>query len=133
LIELWQACNSGKYNHPDDTNVATADHNFQYWGKCCSGSNGEYIFKTIIPGSYKAAENWIRPPHLHFRIAKRGYYELITQMYFEGCELNSTDKILLDTPTELRKNLIVKLSAPTSNMEPESKICYFNLVITKPG
>src|SRR5688572_10202816 len=31
LVEIWQACASGRYDHPDDDNPAPLDPCFQYW------------------------------------------------------------------------------------------------------
>jgi protocatechuate 3,4-dioxygenase beta subunit len=94
FVEIWQACASGKYNHPADPNNAKLDPNFQYWGIVKTNSKGEYLFKTIYPGAYPADRTWIRPPHIHFKVSKWGYRELITQLYFEGEDLNEKDLIL---------------------------------------
>ena len=53
-----------------------------------------FKFKTILPGVYPAGKNWYRPPHIHFKISKPGYIELITQMYFPGHKLNKKDLLL---------------------------------------
>src|ERR1700733_4971794 len=58
LVEIWQACVTGKYNHPNDTNPQPLDPNFQYWGKSVTDANGVYKFKTIIPGAYPADTDW---------------------------------------------------------------------------
>lgn len=61
-VEIWQACASGKYNNPKDPNPAPLDPNFRYWGETFTDSNGEYAFKTILPGAYPADADWNRPP-----------------------------------------------------------------------
>lgn len=94
LVEIWQACASGKYNHPQDPNTAPLDPNFQYWGKAITDAKGQYVFKTIKPGSYPAAPGWVRPPHIHYKVTKLGYIELTTQLYFAGDALNSRDEVL---------------------------------------
>lgn len=95
LVEIWQACVTGRYNHPSDPNTSAAlDENFQYWGKAITDKNGRYTFKTIKPGSYPAARGWDRPPHIHYKVTKLGYLELTTQMYFAGEDLNNQDRIL---------------------------------------
>lgn len=94
LVEIWQACVTGKYNHPADPNPAKIDPNFQYWGRTVTDKNGEYLFKTIVPGAYPATSTWMRPPHIHFKVHLRGFEELTTQMYWKGHALNKTDRIL---------------------------------------
>ena len=94
LVEIWQACVTGKYNHPADPNPAKIDPNFQYLGRTVTDKNGEYLFKTIVPGAYPATSTWVRPPHIHFKVHLRGYEELTTQMYWKGNPLNKNDRIL---------------------------------------
>lgn len=99
IVEIWQACATGKYNHPGDRNNPNAlDPHFQYWGIAVTNGVGEYNFKTIAPGHYEAGPGWIRPPHIHFKVHKRGIKELITQMYFEGNSYNESDLILQEIP-----------------------------------
>jgi protocatechuate 3,4-dioxygenase, beta subunit len=111
LVEIWQACATGKYNHPSDPNTAELDPNFQYWGKAVTDQHGRYRFRTIVPGAYPAADGWIRPPHIHFKISRLGYQELITQMYFAGQELNNQDLILQDLDHADQEKVIVNLKA----------------------
>jgi protocatechuate 3,4-dioxygenase beta subunit len=94
MVEIWQACHTGKYNHKEDPNPAKLDPNFGYWGRSITDKNGNYLFKTIIPGAYPATNTWTRPPHLHYKVHLRGFEELTTQMYFKGHPLNKADRIL---------------------------------------
>lgn len=107
LVEIWQACATGRYNHPSDPNTAELDPNFQYWGKAITDANGAYRFRTLIPGSYQADVNWRRPPHIHFKVSRLGYRELITQMYFAGDQLNDIDLILQDLDHADQEKVIV--------------------------
>lgn len=126
-VEIWQACASGRYNHAGDPNSAPLDPNFRYWGETFTNAKGEYEFKSILPGAYPAAEDWDRPPHIHFRIAKLGYEDLITQMYFKGEELNDLDLILQRVPARMRDHVIVDFQPlPT---EPSAKVGYFDISI----
>ena len=107
LVEIWQACESGKYNHPGDPNPVPLDPNFQYWGRAVSDEKGQYHLITILPGNYPAAPGWIRPSHIHFKIQRRGFHELITQMYFQGNPYNAGDKILMALPPQEREKVVV--------------------------
>ncbi len=128
LVEIWQACTTGKYNHPSDPNTASIDPNFQYWGKAVTDSQGKYRFRTIIPGAYPADVGWIRPPHIHFKISRLGYKELITQMYFAGQDLNGQDLILQDLSDEEQKKVVVQLNTVTDQPHPVGD---FNIQIRK--
>ena len=94
-VDLWQANAAGRYRHPRDRNAAPLDPNFQGWAVVQSGKNGQFRFKTVLPGQYPAAADWIRPPHIHFKISKSGFKELVTQMYFPGQPLNDVDLLLM--------------------------------------
>ncbi len=108
LVEIWQACDTGKYNHASDPNPAVLDPNFQYWGTFTTNENGEYHFKTIIPGAYAATAEWTRPPHIHMKVQLRGFEELITQVYFEEfSRLNATDRILRRLSRSERDDVII--------------------------
>jgi protocatechuate 3,4-dioxygenase, beta subunit len=128
LVEIWQACETGKYNHPSDPNKAELDPHFQYWGKAVTDKNGFYRFRTIVPGAYPADTNWIRPPHIHFKVAKLGYVELITQMYFSGNEFNSQDLILKRLSPDQQKEVIVELKKMSDVAHPVGQ---FNIQIEK--
>lgn len=105
-VELWQSNAAGRYSHPHDSNPAPLDPNFQGWAIVPSGKNGAFRFKTIMPGSYPASENWTRPPHIHFKVGKLGYVELITQMYFPGNPLNGEDLLLKRKGIEEQKLMV---------------------------
>ena len=108
LVEIWLACESGKYNHSGDPNNAKLDPNFQYWGRAVTNEKGQYIFKTIKPGTYQATNTWVRPPHIHMRVHLRGHEELITQVYFkEDKRLNDLDRLLNSVSESEKENLIV--------------------------
>lgn len=94
-VDIWQANAAGRYNHPHDDNPAPLDPNFQGWAIVQSGQQGAFKFKTIIPGAYPVSAEWTRPPHIHFKVSKSGYEELVTQMYFPDHALNPVDKLLL--------------------------------------
>ncbi len=128
-VELWQACASGKYNHRSDPNPAALDPNFRYWGEADSDAEGAYLFKTIMPGQYPANETWERPPHLHFRISKRGFHELVTQSYFEGHPLNPSDLILRNVPASERNLVVVKFEPAPPGFEPGALIGDFQITL----
>ena len=108
LVEIWQACESGKYNHSGDPNNAALDPNFQYWGRAITNERGKYIFKTIKPGEYQATSTWVRPPHIHMKVHLRGHQELITQVYFkENKRLNDLDRLLNSVSPKEREHLTV--------------------------
>ena len=116
VLDIWQADANGRYRHPRDPNPAKADENFQGWAIISSDENGLFRFKTVMPGVYPASGNWIRPPHIHFKISKPGYRTLTTQMYFSGQELNSSDLLLNAKPPAERAAMTATLIAQQGNL-----------------
>lgn len=128
LVEIWQACESGRYDHPSDPNTAPVDPEFQYWGKAVTNVAGIYRFRTIIPGAYPADTDWMRPPHIHFKVSKLGYSELITQMYFKGEEYNAKDLILQNLSKEDQGKVVVEF---TKREELPHPVGVFDIQIVK--
>ena len=124
IVEVWQACDSGRYNHPSDTSASKLDPNFQYYAQIKTNAKGEYSYKTIIPGEYAASGTWIRPPHIHYKVSLRGYEELITQLYFKGNSNNQYDRILQSLNKDEQNEVVIDFK-PLPNSKVSSGI--FNI------
>lgn len=110
VVDMWQACYTGKYAHPGDPNPAQLDPNFQYFARFVTDNEGKFKAKTIIPGSYEVSATWERPPHIHFRVDAWGKDTLTTQMYFKDNPLNAADQILNAIAQPARDSVIVDFS-----------------------
>lgn len=137
LVDLWQADSNGRYSHPADPNPARRDPNFQGWGQAVTDAEGRYSFRTIKPAAYPLAfldgapdaSKGYRTPHIHFRVSKRGYRELSTQMYFAGEKLNDVDIVLRRVPDGERARVVIN----ATQAGPEEPTSFtFDLVIA-PG
>jgi len=106
VVDVWQANAAGRYAHERDPNPAPLDPDFQGWAILKTDAAGRYGFTTIRPGPYPAADGWSRPPHIHFKVSRRGYREITTQMYFENEPLNDVDRLLQQIPEPERSALI---------------------------
>lgn len=124
-VDLWQANAAGRYRHPHDTNKAPLDPNFQGWAIVLSGKDGGFKFKTIIPGSYPASKTWNRPPHIHFKVSKKGYAEITTQMYFPGHKLNESDLLLKQKNKSDRKQMIA------SKLKNDTETYSYHIILKK--
>ena len=129
LVDIWQACATGKYNHPGDPSPAKLDPNFAYWGQVRTNDKGEYQFRTIKPGSYEATDTWERPPHIHMKVHLRGHVELITQVYFsEDVLLNRRDRILRELGKEDQNNVIIDFK-PVQHMGEKHRMGSFDVTL----
>jgi catechol 1,2-dioxygenase len=94
LLDVWQADDSGGY---DNDGVADPPPNvFVLRGKLYSDAEGNYSFKTIIPGQYLNGSQY-RPAHIHVTVTADGHDALTTQLYFEGDPYNDIDPFIVDS------------------------------------
>lgn len=128
LVDVWQANVHGRYSHEADPNPAPLDENFQGWAQLKTNGEGRYRVRTIKPGAYPVMDGWNRPPHIHFKVARRGFHELTTQMYFAGDPLNDVDRLLQSVPESERGMLVVDFQ---TSIEHDAKHGEFNLVMRR--
>lgn len=129
LVDVWQANAAGRYHHERDPNPTPRDDNFQGWAQVLTDADGKYSFLTVKPGAYPAAANWTRPPHIHFKVAKRGFHELTTQMFFAGEPLNDVDQLFLALSADERKSVVADLGKATTADGEEALYCGFDIVL----
>jgi len=126
-LEIWQANTHGRYTHPSDTNPAPLDPHFEGFAVLTTDAEGRYRMKTIKPGAYPAGPNRMRPPHIHFEVTGTSA-RLVTQMYFAGEPLNDTDPFLQGAGAN-KERLIVSLEPPTQELEPDSLVAVWDIVL----
>jgi len=115
-VEVWQACESGRYDHPNDKGTSTLDPNFQYWGRMQTGVDGSFAFKTIQPGKYPG-----RTPHIHFRVVAPKRDALETQLYFAQNEaLNAKDGIYTGVPSKQQQAITTALENLAANPKAQN-------------
>jgi protocatechuate 3,4-dioxygenase beta subunit len=133
VVMLWQANTHGKYSHEYDHSSIEYDPNFQGWGQMTTNEKGEYSFKTIKPGAYPLSEGSAdyRTPHIHFKFSRRGYHELITQMYFEGEALNEKDILLGALDEEEQAQVVRPMISNAEDIETSAKLLTFDVTLEK--
>ena len=119
LIDIWQANAAGRYLHPRDPNPAPLDPNFEGYARLYTAEDGVYRLRTIIPGAYPVGPNWIRPPHIHFKVHPATAPSITTQMYFAGNELNDKDGLYMSVPEEARSLITIDFSNKTADGIPQ--------------
>lgn len=152
-IIVWQAAASGRYNHTGDaqnkdfrhpvTGVMlsrTHDPYFQYWGRATTDIDGNYEFKTIVPGFYPAnlARGWYRPPHIHFLVMATGFPQFVTQMYFSGKriadndfvqELNAQDLLLQSSSLTAAQRQKLLVAFDSESTRPDGLLGRFDITL----
>jgi protocatechuate 3,4-dioxygenase beta subunit len=124
-LELWQANAVGRYDHPGDrANPAALDPNFQGFARLLTDRNGNFKFRSIKPSAYNTPIG-MRTPHIHFDIHGRSE-RLVTQMYFPGEALNSSDSIL--RTADPRESVIAE-SVPRLSGDPGAAAFKWTVVL----
>jgi protocatechuate 3,4-dioxygenase, alpha subunit len=128
LLELWQANDAGRYNHPEDRRSdVPIDPAFVGFGRCATGfGDGSYAFLTIMPGAVPAANGGMQAPHLNLIIQARGMLNpTYTRVYFpEEADANLMDPVLRSVPADRRATLIAELIDDDALPTYRFDICY---------
>ncbi len=116
IVEVWQANVHGLYDHPQDrARGRKKDPNFQGYARLTADRAGAYRLVTVIPGAYPASSNWMRPPHIHYKVRPPAGRAITTQMYFAGQALNDKDYLLGRLSAAERARLVVAFDAKTAD------------------
>ena len=124
LVEIWQCDNSGAYLHSRTSNAEKRDKHFQGFGRFLTGSNGEYLFRTIKPVPYPG-----RTPHIHYKIKAKGKDLLTTQCYIKGHPGNERDGIWKRLGDEKTRALVTVDFAPMPKARAGELAARFDVVL----
>ncbi len=124
LVEIWQCDNQGAYLHSGTGNKEKQDKNFQGFGRFLTGSNGEYLFRTIKPVPYPG-----RTPHIHYKIKGKGKDLLTTQCYIEGHPGNEKDGLWRGIKDEKARQSVTVNFAPIPGARAGELAARFDVVL----
>ena len=126
-IEIWQADDSGYYDHPrargEDAmdeywkiSVDDLDENFGYFGAVVTGPDGVYWFRTIIPRWYHVFGT-DRAAHIHVKLRSLDNGVLTTELYFsrdEDLRFQGLDRVY--NSRRQQPDLFVELARPDERL-----------------
>lgn len=94
LIEIWQADEHGRFDHPDDPRGMSTS--FRGFGRCATGAEGQFHFRTVKPGPLPAPDGATEAPHINVSVLARGMLaRVVTRIYFpDEREANAADPVL---------------------------------------
>lgn len=108
VVEIWQADDSGYYDHSLHPAPGGLDPSFKYFSKVRTDAHGRYFFKTIMPKWYRIFDI-DRAAHIHFKVVASNQKSFITEMYFEGAEqdkLRQKDRVFQGISSD-KKSLVI--------------------------
>ena len=124
VVEIWQADHHGVYLHRGSAGAERRDPHFQGYGRFLTGSNGEYLFRTIKPVAYPG-----RTPHIHVAVKSPGREKLTTQCYIRGEKGNATDGVLKGIRDERARNSVIVAFDPLKGSKAGELAARFDLVL----
>lgn len=124
VVEIWQADHHGVYLHRGSAGAERRDQHFQGYGRFLTGSNGEYLFRTIKPVAYPG-----RTPHIHVAVKSPGREKLTTQCYIRGEKGNATDGVLKGIRDERARNSVIVAFDPLKGSKAGELAARFDLVL----
>jgi protocatechuate 3,4-dioxygenase beta subunit len=123
VVEIWQCDSGGAYLHSKTGNAAKRDANFQGFGRFVTGSDGQYLFRTIKPVPYPG-----RTPHIHYKVKHAGKELLTTQLYIKGHPGNEKDGIWKSIQDEKQRANVTVEFAPLPGAKAGELAAKFDLV-----
>jgi protocatechuate 3,4-dioxygenase alpha subunit len=107
ILEAWQADAGGHFNHPADPERHLADADFLGWGRAWTDAEGEYEFRTVLPGGYADATGR-RAPHINLTVMGAGLMRrVLTTVFFpQHATENAVDPVLTLVPEPSRVRLL---------------------------
>ena len=106
MIEIWQADGEGRYLGHDP---ALSNARFKGFGRCETGRDGAFSFRTVKPAGVPGPNGSGQAPHVNVGVFARGLLRrLFTRIYFEDEAANADDPILALVPAERRATLIAR-------------------------
>ena len=98
LVEIWQADGEGRYGS-----------GFIGFGRCATGEDGGYRFRTVLPGRVAGPGNSLQAAHVAVGVLGRGLLKrLVTRLYFDDQPGLDDDPILALVPEARRATLIAR-------------------------
>jgi len=109
ILEAWQADAGGRFDHPLDPERHLADPAFLGWGRAWTDADGQYSFRTVLPGGFTDATGR-RAPHINLIVMGAGLMRrVLTTVFFPGhAEDNAADPVLALVPPPLRPRLVAR-------------------------
>lgn len=111
MVEIWQANQAGRYDHPADDreDLPLDSETFSGFGRSGTAEGGKFSFVTVKPGTVPGPDSQPQAPHIMVSVFTRGLLRrVVTRIYFpDEEERNASDHALssIENP-EVRKTLI---------------------------
>jgi protocatechuate 3,4-dioxygenase, alpha subunit len=106
LIEIWQADEQGRFDHPDDPRPQSSS--WQGFGRCPTDTEGRFRFRTVKPGPLPTPAGETEAPHIDVTVLARGMLNrVVTRVYFPDEEQANDNDPVLSTVNPVRRGTLL--------------------------
>ena len=137
-VDVWHADDDGFY---DSQKASYATEGPSSRARFITDSDGRFYFRTILPCSYpiptdgplgqmivQTKRHPMRPAHVHFLVAAKGYEPLITHVFIDGDKYLDSDVVF-----GVKDELVAKVEKRSDPTMPDGKAVPAPWHLMKPG
>jgi protocatechuate 3,4-dioxygenase alpha subunit len=134
IVEIWQPDADGVFHHPLDPRSDDADPGFFGWGRARTDADGNYSFRTVMPGAYVTEDGRVRCPHINLMVLAIGLTRrLVTTIFFADAPAASSDPLLNCVSDPARRARMFAVAEKKSNGGAELPVYRFDIVTRGEG
>jgi protocatechuate 3,4-dioxygenase alpha subunit len=128
IVEIWQPDANGVFRHPLDPRAQEADPGFFGWGRARTNADGQYQFRTVVPGA-SLADGAARCPHLNLMVLAIGLTRrLVTTVFFAESAESLRDPVLDRIASPAARSRMLARRSPASDDAGELPLYRYDIV-----
>lgn len=128
IIEIWQPDSNGIFRHPLDPRFHQADPGFPGWGRVRTDADGQYCFRTVLPGAPHTGTGEPRCPHINLMVLAIGVTRrLVTTVFFSERPESAADPVLDCVPHPIRKRMFASHES-AGNANSDTPVYRYDIV-----
>lgn len=110
LVEIWQADEAGEFTTSAGIYDKPHPRGFRGFGRCPTGSDGDYRFHTVKPAAVTTVDDRAQAPHIAMAVFARGMLrQVATRVYFDDePKENGTDPLLSSLQPRRRATMVAE-------------------------
>jgi protocatechuate 3,4-dioxygenase alpha subunit len=134
VVEIWQPDTDGIFRHELDPRWKDADPGFFGWGRARTDADGNYSFRTVLPGAYVTEDGLVRCPHINLMVLAIGLTRrLVTTVFFADAPAASIDPVLDCVSDPERRARMFARAEKQSNGGAALRVYRFDIVTRGEG
>lgn len=108
MVEIWQPDESGAFVDTPHIYEVPEPDGFRGFGRCATGTDGEYEFHTVKPSAVPTVDGREQAPHITMSVFARGMLrQAVTRVYFDDEAAANADDPLLAGLEPTRRTTMV--------------------------